>query len=516
MGLGKTYEGIAIDVLNRAGDGNDKVDLATLFPKGKGMKTLVISPKSVVGSWEQHLEDLTDEDVRVVDTKNRHLMLKALKDQRTSGYFIVTWEFVRIEVKELQRIRFLNIIADEVHRAKNRKSAQTTALWKLDTIYKTGLSGTPADNAPWDLWAILHWLWPNFYTSYQQFVSAYALKEIDENTGYSKLVGVNEDTIGRLHEQMKNWFVRRLKSEVLDELPDKYYSTRWVDLHPKQRKAYDEMRKTMIAWASQYTDEELQSPIIANAVVSQLIRLQQYSDGYLIPRLDENGQHMYKWKWVYDKKWTYQKKMAWKQLYAPTKDEPLRPLDGGAKQIFLYDMIDPSSKLDALMELLEDRGDQPVIVFSQFKQVINLLRDRLEKKHILYGYLTGDVPQEDRTRFVQDFQAGKSRVFCGTIAAGGVGITLTAASTVVFLDRAWSPSANAQAEDRAHRIGQQEAVEIIDLMARNTVDLGRAQKIQLKKKWLDIILGDQVPQRTISLEEGAEVFEPETTEGDEE
>jgi SNF2 family DNA or RNA helicase len=155
-------------------------------------------------------------------------------------------------------------------------------------------------------------------------------------------------------------------------------------------------------------------------------------------------------------------------------------------------MTEPSSKLDALMELLADTplDSEPVVVFSQFKGSIRMLKERCEKAKISIATLTGDTPSAERTRAIQGFQAGKYQVFAGTIAAGGVGITLTRASTVVFLDRAWSPSSNKQAEDRLHRIGQKNAVQVIDIMARNTVDLGRRTQIERKWSWLQQLLGD--------------------------
>jgi SNF2 family DNA or RNA helicase len=495
-GTGKTYEGIALDLLNRQGIGNAKVDLKELFPSGK-MKTLIVCPKSVVGSWEEHCEKLTGEDVYVVpgkaqDRKGHAAFLKAILDPRTSGYFIVNWEYVRMKREELKKVYWLHIIADECHKAKNRKSQQTLALKVQRTVYKTAMSGTPADNAPEDLWSILNWLWPNYYTSFWKFVNAYCdIQTHDPKTGqelgYRKVVGVNEDNIQKLHEEMEPWYVRRLKQDVLKDLPDKYYTKIWVDLDAKQRKAYEQMRKTMMAWVSEHEEEIDNNPVMAQAVVSQLVRLQQYADAYLVPRLDANGEHLWKWKWKYPKKGMPRAEQnAWR------KEHQDDPESGGAVKVFLYDMIDPSSKLDALQEWMEDRPDEPLVIFSQYKSVIKLLEHRLRKAEVAYRLCTGDVTGEDRTRGVKDFQEARARVFAGTIAAGGVGITLTRASTAAFIDRSWSPAINGQAEDRTHRIGQTQAVEVIDFMARNTVDLGKHQKLAVKGIWLKKILGDQV------------------------
>lgn len=432
MGTGKTYQAIALDFVNRelvVEKGNWKKDQ---------LKTLVIAPLSVLDSWRHHFEELTDIPVVVIDPKKRADFIKAVS-KSGSGVFICHWDAIRL-MPELTSVSFFHIIADEVHRAKNRKAQQTRALKKLKAAYKTGLSGTAADNKPHDLWSILHWLHPKYYTSYWKFYNHYVQHEVSYPQGYHKITGVKN--LESLHKEMNPWYIRRLKSEVLQDLPEKYYTDIWVDLTPKQRKAYDEMKKNMIAWVSQH--EDTPAPLVASVVIAQLTRLQQFALGY-----------------------------------ADVVNGEVR-------------LTEPSSKLDALMEIMEDNPEEQFVVFSQFKQVIALLEKRLEAKGITYGLLTGDVSPEDRAKAVNDFQAGKLKVFAGTIAAGGVGITLTAANKIVFLDRAWSPALNAQAEDRLHRIGQESAVQVIDIMARDTVDLGRRQKIQEKWEWIKAILGDHV------------------------
>lgn len=467
-GTGKTYEGIALDQLNRKSDGHPKVTVP------RNAKTLVVCPASVISVWDNHCMELTAEDVYVIDRKNRKPFIDALCDKRTSGYFICNWEALRLIEPTLakKKVEFFHIIADECHRSKNRKAQQTRALKKLKATYKTGMSGTPADNKPQDLWSILNWLWPSYYTAYWAFVKAYMVHELSDE-GYMKLTGLNMETLPRLWEEMKPWYVRRRKEDVLPDLPDKYNTRMWVDLDPKQRKAYDQMRKTMVAWVDSYKEElERQDPIIAQAAVSQLVRLQQFADGYMVPKLNEAGVQVTKRKHKGHK-----------------RGEPCGLL---CRDVLVWDMVDPSSKLDAVMDLLEDRDEEQIVIFSQFKTVINLFESRLKAKQISYGLLTGDVSQSDRATYVEAFQSGKIRVFAGTIAAGGVGLTLTAARTVVFIDRSWSPAVNLQAEDRLHRIGQKDAVEVIDLMARNTVDMGKHQKLALKWKLLQMLLGDKV------------------------
>lgn len=474
-GTGKTYEGIALDLYNRAGDGNPKVE----HDKYKVKKTLIVCPKNALDVWDRHLMELTEEDIYLYTYHTRAAFMKKAMDPRRGGYFIVNYDSLRIkDLQALKKLEFFHIIGDEIHRIKNRKAQLTLAFKQLRTVYKTGMSGTPADNKPTDLWSILEWLWPNYYTSYWRFVKTYTLRETSDE-GYDKIVGLNKETIPLLWEEMAPWFVRRRKEDVLPDLPDKYYSRIWVELGTKQRTQYDLMKKAMVSWCEDHQEQlDAGNPIIAQAVVSQLSRLQQMSAGYLVPIIDETtGEQLLKF--------VHKKHKA---------GEDCSDLCDWQLQ---WTLDDPSAKIDVIMELLEDRADESLIIFSQSKAVINLLGTRLARKGITYGLYTGDTKQQDRDRLVQEFQAGKVRVFAGTIKAGGEAITLTRSSTVVFIDRWWSPSKNLQAEDRAHRIGQENAVEVIDIMAKNTVDLGRYQSIETKWSWLQMLLGDNVDQKKI-------------------
>jgi SWI/SNF-related matrix-associated actin-dependent regulator 1 of chromatin subfamily A len=155
-------------------------------------------------------------------------------------------------------------------------------------------------------------------------------------------------------------------------------------------------------------------------------------------------------------------------------------------------LTEPSSKLDALMQILEDNPNEPIVVFSQFAQLIYLLHERLKGAKIEHGIYTG----RNRTTRESDkrkFTSGSANVLIGTIGAGGVGVDglQDVSSTVIFLDRDWSPAINNQAEDRLWRDGQRNAVQVIDIMARNTIDLGRAQRLEMKWDWIRRLLGDK-------------------------
>jgi len=437
MGLGKTPFGVWRDR-----------DLRHKYIAEHGkcrMKTLIVAPLAVHDGWEKHIKELLNATVVRIDPKNRAAFVNKLKAP-INGFYIIHWQALRL-IPELKDVSWFHIIGDEVHRAKNRKAQQTQAFKYLKTKHKTGLSGTPADDKPDDFWSVLNWLWPQYYRSYWKFRKHYCVEEVVETGGLTarkptKVTGVKN--VESLHAEIDPWYIRRLKKDVLQELPDKYYDTVWVELDPKQRVAYNQMKRDMIAWLDH---QDITSPLIAGVVVAQLVRLQQFALGYMQPHPDpkKNG------KWI---------------------------------------MTDPSAKLDVLCDIISDNPTEQLVVFSQSRAIMNLFSKRLQAMKVSHGLYTGDQAQVDKDRTVEGFQAGDIQIFAGTIAAGGEGITLTASSTVVFLDRAWKPNANLQAEDRCHRVGQKNAVQVIDLMARNTIDPDRKVKIDLKHTWLRALLGD--------------------------
>ena len=449
MGTGKTYAGIELDLRHRL----ERVE------SGFGPRpTLVIAPLSTLEStWATHFRELAPHlKLSVIDPKNRGSFTQAIK-KGTADVYICHWESLRLIAKDIRTVMFGHIIADEVHRAKSRKAQQTRALKSLRGQFRTALSGTPVTNKPYDLWSILNWLYPQQYKSFWRFYERYCDYEIAYPQGYHKFLGPKNER--ELLDEISPYYRRHLKLEkccehhpdgVQPDLPAKYYSSIWVDLSSKQRVVYDQMKKDMIAWLGTQDDTK---PLVAPVAIAQLVRLQQFAVAYASI--------------------TYH------------SDESTGETSSTVT------LTDPSSKVDALMQIIQDNEGEQIVVFSQFKQLINLVQDRLGRSKIGYATITGDVPAHDRPGAIDSFQRGQVPIFLGTIGAGGEGITLTAASTVVFLDRDWSPAKNAQAEDRLHRIGQTNAVHVIDIMARDTVDLGRHQKLELKKTWIRRILGDE-------------------------
>jgi SNF2 family DNA or RNA helicase len=423
MGLGKTVQAIALDLHRRSS-----------LPETEVLKTLVVAPLAVIPSWKRHWETMAPSlKIVTIDNKNRApFVFSALTGD--GDVFICHWPALRL-MPDLAQIRWFHVIADEIHSIQNRKAKQTIALKKITCDNRTGLSGTPAFDKPDDLWSILNWLYPKYWSSYWSYYNRHIITT--QYNGYRQIVGIAH--IDELHKQMAGFYIRRKKEDVLPDLPDKYYTTIDVDLSPMQTRAYESMRKQMLAWVGEHEREPVSAPV----VIAQLTRLQQFACAFA--EIDE---------------------VTGKMI-----------------------LSEPSSKLDAVMDLIEST-DRQIVVFSQFSQMIKLLGTRLDKAGIPHGLYIGDTSPKDRTKIEEDFQAGKLKVFAGTISAGGVGITLTASSTVIFIDRGWSPSINIQAEDRLHRIGQNSGVQVIDIRARGTIDARRAQRIQQKWSWIKKLIGD--------------------------
>lgn len=443
---------------------------------------------AIFSAWLEHFEQNTDLKTVVINPKKRNDFMFALFND-DADVFIVHWQALRL-LPELEEIQWLHIIADEAHCLQNRKSKQTLALKKLDTFYKTALSGTPAFDKPDDLWSILNWLYPKYWSSFWRYYSEHVL--FVEYNGYRTVVGVNN--VEKLQKEMAGFYIRRKKEDVLLDLPEKYYSQRYVELHPKQKRAYDQMKKDMLAWVGEHEDEPISAPV----VIAQLTRLQQFSDAY-----GEIEKFQY-WEKIKESVVTEEK---FAEL--TTNCPGLESVDGfvtipaGTKVLrdgLRMRLSEPSTKLDAVMDIITNTQEQ-VVVWSQFSQVIELLRGRLEKAGISHGIFIGNTPVDERANIIQQFQAGKLQVFAGTIAAGGVGITLTASSTVVFIDRSWSASLNVQAEDRCHRISQKNAVHVIDIISKDTIDQKRIQKINLHWSWIKRLIGDE------PVEEGENDYE---------
>jgi SNF2 family DNA or RNA helicase len=443
MGTGKTHEAIELD--------------ERWWKRGAG-PTLVVAPLNTHGHWQaKYGVQKPDVDVVRIDRKNRGAFLEAIRKRR-GDVFVCHWDVLRL-MPELRGVPWNLVVADEIHRASNRKNQQTQALRKLRSAHRLGMSGSMSADRPDGLWSPLNFLWPTYFTSYWKFVEHYC--EVDASDGYRKIVGAKN--VESLHAEISKFWVRHLKRErccphhpegVMPWLPEQpNYNVIDVDLNEKQRRIYEQMRKQMVAWVGEHESD----PLVAGVVVAQLARLSQIA------------------------------------LATPAiSTEPRRRQDGSIEHVQVVNLELPSSKLEALGELVKDNGNKQFVVFSASKKILYLGQKYLGERGIGSYVLSGDTPEGQREGMVSRFVDGGAQVFFLSIAAAGEGIDGLQYATEqgVFLDRHWAAWRNRQAEDRLDRPGQKAQVQITDIMARDTIDQGRQEKII--QKWSDVraILGD--------------------------
>lgn len=351
--------------------------------------------------------------------------------------------------KELNGIDWRTVIVDEAHRLKDPSSQQTRACWAVmhqPTVQQRwALTGTPIANDVGDLWSIMHGVAPRDFPTKSKFIDRYAMLGWSPY-GALNIVGVRPDTRDEYERIVYPRLRRVLKSQVLPQLPEKVYVTREAPMSPKQTKAYRQMEDDLL------TELDDGDVIVSKTNLVKATRLLQFSSSY-----------------------------------AEVEPETLQ-----------LKLSEPSSKLDVLEEVLAELGERQVAVCALSRQLIELAAARLDSRekrklsHVSYTLLTGAVPEVLRAQNVRDFQEGRVRCILFTVGAGGVGITLTAADTIVFLQRSWSMIENRQATDRVHRIGseQHESITVIDVIAPGTIEERQLQVLHEKLSRLQEVVGD--------------------------
>lgn len=421
---------------------------------------LVIAPSTVKGTWGREVRLWMGQNIphQVVDGSTAKTRTKQITEGIAgNAWVIVNWEQLRVKkekkktktkiydpmtgevlriaerTKEIEVMReplfettpWVAAIADEAHRAKNRKSLQTKGLWRVDANMKLALTGTPLMNTPDELWAILKWLFPKEYTSYWRFFDQY----VDYYEGNFGKIITGVKNADALRFELKDRLVRRTKKDVLD-LPEKVRQYVPVTMGAKQKKLYEEAEKQL--WfeveqdikagdqsAIQFAKTMLENPnaiyTVANGA-TRLVRLRQI-------------------------------------LSSPA-------LLGGP---------DESAKLDAIVEDILDAQKQ-IVVWTEFVGTTHLMVTRLEKHGIRAVSFTGELTSGERTAIEDKFQQGEIDVIIGTIAAMKEGITLTASNQSDWVERSYVPAVNEQGEDRQHRIGQTEPVLVKIFEVEGSID----------------------------------------------
>lgn len=466
MGVGKTVTGIGRDL-----------DLRERYGKsGAHIRTLIICTKNGISVWRHHLLQfgIPETDILAINPRDRSVFEKELKNgARKFRYYIVHWD-VLTKLEDLNSgkhaVVWDHVIADEVHFAKNRQAVRTREFKRIKCRVKTALTGTPADDKPQDIWSILNWLYPKHYTSYWRFFNEYIVW--NDFNGYREIEGVQN--IAQLHKEIEPFYIRRTLHDVRDDMPEKTRTKYTVELTLKQRKIYDQMANDSIAMIG-----DNQDIVVAPIMLSVLTRLQKLALGTC--RVTWTPEQ---WDAYYEALTRYEDEIQEWELNNRRGKKPKRPAGPPLK------VEEPSPKLDLVMDLIETHEEEPFVVFTQFSDMADLVEAACKRKKIPVSKITGAVmDQSERQKAVMSFQEGATRVFVGTIGAAGTTITLNRAHTAIFVDRSWKNGDNDQAEDRIFRIDNDtQPIQIIDIVAKDTVDGYRLDKLEQKAEWVKKII----------------------------
>lgn len=410
MGLGKTLQ--ALSFLQ-----NEKEAGRLTAP------VLIVCPTSLLGNWQQEAARFTPE-LRVLQlygAKRQHLF------EQLAHYNIIVTSYPLLvrDIAFYQRSRFSAVILDEAQHIKNAGSqaAQSVRLLKAD--FRLALSGTPLENHLGELKSLFDFVLPGLLGTEQHFLQVYRRpieKQGDSERAYA------------LKQKIAPFMLRRTKSQVATELPDKTEILQLLELESDQRNLYESIRLVM---ETKVRELFLRKGVAASQIefLDALLKLRQACcDARLVPiEQAQSVKHNAKLQWLRDN----------------------------------------------LPEMLEE--GRKILLFSQFVSMLHLIEQELEYLGISYSKLTGQTKK--RQDQIDAFQRGETSVFLISLKAGGTGLNLTAADTVIHYDPWWNPAAENQATDRAHRIGQDKAVFVYKLIARNTVE-EKVQKLQQFKQGL--------------------------------
>lgn len=443
MGLGKTIQSI---VYMASG-----LEDTSLDPADRQVKDhyLVVCPTSLIYNWQDEIESFAPFLKTAVITGPPADREEIIKDYKNYDVLITSYPLIRRDIAIYEKITFHTVFIDEAQFIKNNASLNSKSVKRIKANNRFALTGTPIENSLSELWSIFDFIMPGYLNSHSKFVEVYEKPILKEDA----------NALEDLHMHIEPFILRRMKKDVLTELPDKYETKMLTDLSEEQKKVY-------LAYL-----ENIRSEINSE--------------------INENGVE----------------KSRMKILAALTR---LRQICCHPST-FIDNYQGGSGKLDLLMEVLADAiaNEHRILVFSQFTSMLKIIEEELKDLEIDYFYIEGNTHTSDRNDYVKRFNSGEGKVFLISLKAGGTGLNLTGADTVIHYDPWWNPAVEDQATDRAYRIGQQNKVHVMKLITKGTIE-EKIYKFQKKKKELSdtIISSKQVFINNLSREELDELFTP--------
>lgn len=416
------------------------------LPKAVTFPNIVLSHYDVFSRCNKHVFEVDELTKEVI--KNEDGTIKFKEWTQADWLLERKWDFVWV---------------DEFHRMKNKDAKWTVNLKKARSELKHGSTGTGFINRPDEIWSLLNWLHRRSFNSYTKFREVFCQEE--DFNGYTVVTGVKPEMRDEFRKLVRTVGVRRTLTEVMPHIKEPIFMRREVELSPTQRKMYNELRTEL------YTLDQKGVPFMTPNVLALLSRLRQVC-------------------------------VATPEIISDEYDAR------ADRRIVRIKLVEPSSKLDTLMELLDDLewdddAKQPVVVFSNFRDPLELLKARFDKANAKakemglpepYPYLHMRQEDNDQTRYEKwaiQFPQLKHRIFMATLQLGSESINLTPAHHVVFLDRSWSPKDNSQGIGRIRRPGQEGQPVVINIEALKTTDQRIEDVNELKQGWFRQIFGDE-------------------------
>ena len=397
--------------------------------RGEKAPAIVVCPTSLVENWAHEARHFVpDMKAIVLSGAQRREDFDKIPG---SDLAITSYALMRRDIEEYRKFRFSAVVLDEAQNIKNQNTQNARSVKQLDpSAARLVVTGTPIENSVSDLWSIMDFLMPGYLGHYETFKRAYE-EPLLGDAGSEEY----QDAARRLRDKLAPFLLRRLKRQVAKDLPPKVVQIGWCRLSDEQRRVYnrilDESRMQVTGSVKSVGFEKSRMLIL-----TVLLRLRQVCC----------------------------------HLALLGKENPIP------------DAENPSGKLDHLLDLLERAisGGHRTLVFSQFVEMLHIIRDELQRRKIPFCYLDGS--SKDRMESVQRFNTDESiPVFLISLKAGGTGLNLTGADEVIHVDPWWNPAVEEQATDRAHRIGQKNTVHSVRLITSDTIE-ERVLQMQRRKR----------------------------------
>ncbi len=405
MGLGKTLQVIAFVMSTK-----------------RELPALVVAPSSLTYNWQSEIAKFAPDATSVIIEGTKEERIRLLDEATDVDFIITSYPLMRRDMELYKKREFSYLFIDEAQYIKNPSTMNSKSVKKIKAGGYFALSGTPIENSLSELWSIFDFVMKGYLYSQKDFLARFQNKIMkSEDSG----------TISELRNKIQPFILRRMKKDVLKELPEKIENTVYAGLETEQKKMYEaylKVARNEVSYMSEVGEENQMK------ILSLLMRLRQIC---CHPRLFDSSY----------------------------KDE--------------------SGKLQLFEELISSSISEGhrILVFSQFTSMLSIIRERLDGMGVSYFYLDGQTHAEERVELVNRFNKGERDVFLISLKAGGTGLNLVGADTVIHYDPWWNPAVMDQATDRAHRIGQKSRVQVIKLATKGTIE-EQIIKLQEQKRAL--------------------------------